>query len=136
MLTEQGLVTQTVEKASKEFNSAITRGDYDLYLGRTKLSANMDLSCFFHGNGSMRRNGIADPITYQLCVNALANHGNYYNLHEKVAEDARIVPLLFYGYAIYAERGLLSDLEPSRDNVFFYSLNKTMESIQIPTDYS
>lgn len=136
MLTEQGLVTETLEKASKEFNSAITRGDYDLYLGRTKLSANMDLSCFFHGNGSMRRNGVADPETYQLCVNALANHGNYYNLHQKVAEDARIVPLLFYGYSIYAERGLLSDLEPSRDNVFFYSLNKTMESIRIPTDYS
>ena len=136
MLTEQGLVTETVEKASKEFNSAITRGDYDVYLGRTKLSANMDLSCFFHGNGSMRRNGVADPDTYQLCVNALANHGNYYNLHQKVAEDARIVPLLFYGYSIYAERGLLSDLEPSRDNVFFYSLNKTMESIRIPTDYS
>lgn len=136
MLTEQGLVTETVEKASREFSKAITRGDYDLYLGRTKLSANMDLSCFFHGAGAMRRNGIADADTYQLCVNALANHGNYYNLHQKVAEDARIVPLLFYGYAIYAERGLLSDLEPSRDNVFFYSLNKTMESIQIPTDYS
>lgn len=136
MLTEQGLVTETVEKASTEFSKAITRGDYDLYLGRTKLSANMDLSCFFHGAGAMRRNGVADPDTYQLCVNALANHGNYYNLHQKVADDARIVPILFYGYSIYAERGLLSDLEPSRDNVFFYSLNKTMESIQIPTDYS
>ena len=136
MLTEQGLVTETVEKASTEFSKAITRGDYDVYLGRTKLSANMDLSCFFHGAGAMRRNGVADPETYQLCVNALANHGNYYNLHQKVAEDARIVPILFYGYSIYAERGLLSDLEPSRDNVFFYSLNKTMESIRIPTDYS
>ena len=61
---------------------------------------------------------------------------NYYNLHQKVADDARIVPILFYGYSIYAERGLLSDLEPARDNVFFYSLNKTMESIRIPTDYS
>ena len=136
MLTEQGLVTETVEKASTEFSKAITRGDYDVYLGRTKLSANMDLSCFFHGAGAMRRNGVADPDTYQLCVNALANHGNYYNLHQKVADDARIVPILFYGYSIYAERGLLSDLEPARDNVFFYSLNKTMESIRIPTDYS
>lgn len=136
MLTEQGLVTETVEKPTNEFRKAITRAEYDLFLGRTKLSANMDLSCFFYRYGSIRQNGIADTDTYALCLSALANHGNYYNLHQYVAEDARIIPLMFYGYAIYAERGLLSDLEPARDNVFFYSLDKTLESIQIPTDYS
>lgn len=136
MLTEQGLVTETVEKSSYEFRTAITRAEYDLYIGRTKLSANMDLSCFFGAWGNVSYNGISDTDTYNLCMNALANHGNYYNLHQKVADDGRIIPLLFYGYSIYAERGLLSDLEPARDNVFFYSLDKSMESIQIPTDYS
>lgn len=136
MLTEQGLVTETVEKPSYEFRSAITRAEYDLYLGRTKLSANMDLSAFFGAWGNLSYNGVSDTDTYSLCLNALANHGNYYNLHQKVADDGRIIPLLFYGYAVYAERGLLSDMEPARDNVFFYTLGKSMESIQIPTDYS
>ena len=136
MLTEHGMVTITVEMDSYDYEACIGRGDYDLYLGRTRLSANMDLSCFFRNWGSCSYNGVVDEDTYKLCLDALANRGNYYNLHEKVAEDGRIVPILFYGYAIYGTRGLLSDLRPSRDTVFFYSLNKTMEGIQIPTDYS
>ena len=42
---------------------------------------------------------------------------------------------MFYGHAIYGTRGLLSDLRPSRETVFYYSLNKTLDGIQIPTDY-
>ena len=31
--------------------------------------------------------------------------------------------------------GLVTDLEPSRDNVYFYRLGKTLAGIQIETDY-
>ena len=48
-----------------------------------------------------------------------------------IADDGRIVPILFGTYSIYAERGLLPDLNPSRDNVFFYTMGKTMESARI-----
>ena len=48
-----------------------------------------------------------------------------------IADDGRIIPILFGTYAIYAERGLLPDLNPARDNVFFYTLDKTMESVLI-----
>ncbi len=136
MLTDHGMVTVTVEKDSYDYKVEYNRGDFDLYLGRTKLPANMDLSTFFRPWGAASFNGVANDETYQLCLAALANRGNYYDLHEKVAEDGRIIPILFYGYAIYGTRGLLSDLRPSRDTVFFYSLNKTMEGIQIPTDYN
>ncbi len=135
MLTEHGMVTVTVEMDSYDYEACIGRGEYDLYLGRTRLSANMDLSSFFRPWGSCSYNGVSNEDTYKLCLDALANRGNYYNLHEKVAEDGRIIPILFYGYAIYGTRGLLSDLRPSRDTVFYYSLNKTLEGIQIPTDY-
>ena len=33
---------------------------------------------------------------------------------------------MFGHYNVYAERGLLPDLAPARDNVFYYSLGKTM----------
>lgn len=135
MLTEHGMVTVTVEMDSYDYEACIGRGEYDLYLGRTRLSATMDLSCFFRPWGSCSYNGVSNDDTYKLCLAALANRGNYYDLHEKVAEDGRIIPILFYGYAIYGTRGLLSDLRPSRDTVFYYSLNKTLDGIQIPTDY-
>jgi hypothetical protein len=79
--------------------------------------------------------GLSNPNIYSLCLNALANQGNYYDLHKAAADDGRVTSILFAGYAVYATRGLLTDLTPSRDNVFYYSLGKTMEDAQIPTVY-
>jgi peptide/nickel transport system substrate-binding protein len=133
--TEYGLPMEVDECTTAKFQQKIYNANYDLYLGITKLSANMDLSPFFAPYGNLARNGISDEATYSLCLESLANQGNYYNLHKAVADDGRIIPIAFFGYAIYATRGLMTDLTPGRDNVFAYSLGKTMESARIPTDY-
>ena len=134
--TEFGLPMETLEYSTSAYQSAIVAGNYDLYLGQTRLSSNMDLSPFFAPYGNLSRNGIADPTTYNLCLESLANSGNYYNLHQQVATEGRIIPIAFYRYAVYAIRGLLTDLTPARDNLFYYSLGKTLDGIQIPTDYA
>ena len=43
-------------------------------------------------------------------------------------DDGRLCPVLFRSYAVYATRGLLTGLTPSRDSVFYYSLGRTMEN--------
>ena len=134
--TEYGLPMEVMSCSSAKFQTEIYNANYDLFLGMTKLSANMDLSPFFAPYGNLSRNGIADQVAYSLCLESLANQGNYYNLHKLVADDAKIIPIAFFGYSIYATRGLLTDLTPSRDNVFAYSLGKTMQQIQIPTEYN
>lgn len=136
MLSECGLPIVTDEQSSTAFTYKLIRGEYDLYLAQTKLPPNMDLSEFFRPYGELGYNGITNNDLYTLCKDSLANQGNYYNLLKSVADDGRICPILFSGHSIYAERGLLSDLTPSRDNVFCYSLGKTMEGIQIPTEYN
>lgn len=135
-LTEFGLPTTVLEKSSAGFQQEIYNGNYDIYLGQTKLSSNMDLSQFFKPYGNMSRNGVSDETIYALCLESLANQGNYYNLLKAVADDARIIPIAFFSYAVYATRGLLTDLTPARDNIFYYSLGKTMDAIQIPTEYN
>ena len=135
-LTKLGLATVTYEVGGVEFNEQVRNGNYDLYLGCTRLSPNMDLSAFFATGGSLSYNGVADDNLYSLCLAALENHGNYYTLYQKVAQDGRIVPLIFCSYAVYATRGLLSDLKPARDNVFFYSLGRTQEDALMAVDYS
>jgi ABC-type transport system substrate-binding protein len=132
--TEFGLPFEVVEATSARFQQEVYNANYDLYLGMTKLSSNMDLSPFFAPYGNLSRNGIADAALYSLCQESLANQGNYYNLHKAVADDGRIIPIAFFGYAVYATRGVLTDLTPSRDNIFAYSLGKTMESIRIQTE--
>ena len=42
-------------------------------------------------------------------------------------KDGHFCPIVFRSYAVYASRGLLTDLTPSRNNVFYYSIGKSME---------
>ncbi len=133
--TDLGLPTETVEVSTNSYYASITRGDYDMYLGQTKLSPNMDLSAFFGPWANISYNGISNTQLYNLTLDALANSGNYYNLHKSVAEDGRIIPILFAGYAVFTERGLLSTLAPSRDNVFYYARSWTMEQARLETIY-
>ena len=135
LLTDYGLPTEVLACNSKTFKEVLSRADYDLYLGQTKLPANMDLSEFFRPYGNLSRNGISDAALLSRCHDALANRGNYTNLHQQVMEEGRICPILFHQYAIYATRGLISEMDPSRDAVFFYRLDKTLAEIQDEIEY-
>ena len=126
MLKECGLVVEMKELTDSSYTSALRNWDYDLYVGQTKLSANMDLSEFFSTNGALSWGGINDVTTYTLCRQAIENHGNYYTLHQNVMENGYLCPILFRSYGIYATRGLLTSLTPSRDSVFFYTIGKTV----------
>ena len=136
MLSECGLNIVMVEKKNSDFLRSIKNGNFDMYLGQTRLSPNMDLSEFFRTWGNLSWGSVDNVDLNKLCQEALDNHGNYYNLHKAVADDGRIIPLLFCGYAIYADRGLVSDLRPSRDNVFFYTLGRTEMDALVPIDYN
>lgn len=129
MLTDCGLTVKIVELNTKEFRSRAAGKDYDLYLGQTKLSANMDLSAFFKQEGSLSYGGLADPAIYAMSQEALTNSGIFYNLHKMVMDDAQLCPLLFRSYGIYTRRGMLPDLYPSRDRVLNYSGGQTLEDI-------
>ncbi len=132
MLSDCGLNVELKAVGSSEYMESLIYRTFDLYLGQTKLSANMDLSPFLYTWGELSYGHMNDNALYELCLEALENSGNYYNLHQKLMNDGRLCPILFCSYAVYATRGLLSDLTPSRDNVFYYSLGKTMEDALIP----
>lgn len=122
----------TVKALSGEnYTSALNKGQYDLHLGQTKLSPNMDLSAFFSPDGSLNFGGMEDAGIYSLCQDALANSGNYTGLHRAVLQDGMLCPVAFLTHAVYAQRGLPENFTPARDFLFFYSLDTTMEEILI-----
>lgn len=131
MIAGCGLVVEMKELGGSEYQYALQTRDYDLYVGQTKLSPNMDLTAFFADNGSLSFGGIEDISMYALCLDALANHGNYYTLHKRIMDTGILCPVLFRSYAVYATRGVLTGLAPSRDNIFYYSLGRTMEDALI-----
>lgn len=127
MLEECGIHVTMVECSGSEYSYHLGKLHFDLYLGQSVLSPNMDLSPFFSTSGRLRHGGLADPAIYALCQESLANSGNYYNLHKMVMENSRLCPVLFSVYSVHATRGLLTGLTPSRDNVFFHTRGLTMK---------
>ena len=126
MLGTGGMIVEVVSKPEKEYVQALEEGDYELYLGQTRLSPNMDLSPFFSSNGALNYGEIDDIATYNLCLQALENQGNYYTLHQTVMDEGYLCPILFRSYAVYATRGLVTRLQPARDNLFCYSIGRTL----------
>ena len=135
MLEGYGFTVTISALSGNSYTNALKNNKFDLHLGQTKLSANMDLTEFFRPYGEMSRGGLQHETIYSMCLNALENNGNYYNLYQKLVQDGRVIPVMFGHYNVYAERGLMPELEPSRDNVFYYSLGKTMEGTLIEETY-
>ena len=134
-LTEYGLPTGTLECSGQNYEAVLRANNWDIYLGQTRLPPNMDLSEFFRNWGNLSAGGMVNDTLLELCKDALENSGTTSDLLKKVAEDGRVIPVLFGYHAVYAERGLFKNLAPARDNAFFYSMGKTMIGIQIDTVY-
>lgn len=134
MLTDCGLVVEMKEYAESKYMETLLAGNFDLYLGQTKLSSTMDLTQFYATGGTLRYGGLTDTTIYEACRKAMENSGNYYDLHKLVLEDGQLISILFRNNALYAQRGLAADLEPARDNIFFYSLGKKLADI-MTVDY-
>jgi hypothetical protein len=126
-----GMTVELLSLDTEQYKYYLKMGWFDLYLGQTRLSPNMDLSAFFHSNGAVSWGSVDSVSLYTLCLESLANHGNFYTLHQNVMEDGRVCPILFRSYAVYATRGLLTSLTPARDNVFYYSLGRSMEKAKL-----
>ena len=138
-LTELGVPCGTMEygaNTNPTYEVVLRANNWDLYLGQTRLSPNYDLTEFFRGWGELSWGAIDNKDVYTLVQDSLENSGSYYNLLKDVAERAYIIPVLFGYYTVYAERGLFDNLAPARDNVFYYTLGKTMKDTQIATVYN
>jgi len=134
MLRAGGLKVTIVKSSAEDLVENLKYTEYDLYLGQTKLSANMDISAFFGTNTTLNYGGLADPGLHQMSLDAMTNAGNFYKLHEAVMEEGQLCPILFQSDAIYVQRGMLPALSPARDGVFHYSLGRTLEDALISSD--
>lgn len=117
-LEELGLDVTLSALEEDAYLNALRAGNYDIYLGEVRLSANFDLSPFFSDDGALNYGGMASSSISTLNTMALENSGNYYDLFEAVMDDGQLCPLLMRTYAVYATRGIATDLMPGLDNVF------------------
>ena len=97
------------------FISALRYGNYDLYFGEIRLSANFDLGSFFRHGGSVAYGGMESGSAVDLCARMLENSGNAYDLHKRVMDQGYLCPIAFKSYTVYTTRGAAQELEPALD---------------------
>jgi ABC-type transport system substrate-binding protein len=131
MLADYGFTVTVSALSGNSYTNALKNGKFDLHLGQTKLSANMDLSAFFDPDGALSLGGLADTAAFALAQGAMENEGNYEHLYKRVMTNGMLCPILFRTYAIYVQRGLFDDLTPAKDNIFYYDLGRTLESAKL-----
>lgn len=130
MLTDCGLQVEVKEETGEPYYQALRYKEYDLYLGQTRLSPNMDLTEFFHPDGKISFGPMNEAAIYAQCLLALENSGNYTDMCKAILNDGRLTPVLFRNYAVYANRGVVEELSPARDNLFYYDLGLTLDDVR------
>lgn len=130
MLEDCSLKVTVRSVSGEDYTKALRNGNYDLHLGQTMLSPNMDLSAFFDSEGALNYGGMSDAGIFALCQDALSNSGNYTALHQAVLEDAMLCPVAFLSYAVYTQPDLVADFAPARDCIFYYTLGKNLDEIR------
>lgn len=131
MLESFGFTVTVSALRGDDYTKALKNGKFDLHLGQTRLSPNMDLTPFFDPNGTLSYGGLADTVNYTLAQGVLENKGNYGPLYRRILEEGMLIPLLFRSYAIYVQRGLFEDLTPARDHIFYYDLGRDLASAKL-----
>ncbi len=105
------------------YDKALQNGDYDLFYGEVRLTANFDLSAFFSKGGALNFGGISDAGLALLCTTSLENSGDYVELCKQVMDMGAICPVVFKSYVVCVSRGRLTAMTPAVDCVLHNSAN-------------
>lgn len=115
----------TVDKLTWEnYVAALAAGDFDLYLGEVRLTADFDLSSLLSYGGALNYGGWQDETTQALLA-AFAGAGDTdraaaaTQLYTHLCQQVPIAPICFKNGSALTQWGRLKGLSPVQNNVFF-----------------
>lgn len=106
-----------------DYVAALTDGDYDMYYGDVKLTADFDLSSLLCDDGSLNYGNVSDP-TYEAYINNYLtstddNRQMSFDLMcDYIARTAPIIPILFETEQIITHRDVISGITATPYNIF------------------
>lgn len=120
--TRAGLPTEMQVLPWEEYMAALAAGDFDLYYGEVRLSADWNLSQLLSPGGALNYGGWSNPQTGQL-IAALASAEDRTaaarTLCAHLQSQAPILPLCFKSSSVLAQAGVLEGLQPTAAEPFY-----------------
>jgi len=105
----------------EEYQTALAAGDYDLYYGEVRLTADWDLSALVGAGGALNLSGFSDPaVEGALTAFAASPRGgtDAKALCAALAQQAPILPLCFKRVSVLTQAGAVEGLAPAAANPF------------------
>lgn len=121
---EKLCITVNVVKLSwQDYTDRLAKGDFDLYLAETQLTADFDLEPLVGTGGGLNYGNWADTETDRLLDSLRAAPGGARNaaasgLYEWLADQAPIVPICFKNHTVLTQWGQVTGLNPARGDPF------------------
>jgi peptide/nickel transport system substrate-binding protein len=123
-LTQLGLSVTLSELSWSDFKSAIEAGEYDLYLGEVRMTADFALDAFLAEEGVLNWSGYAnDDLTALMTAFDRAAGEERQTaaaaLDRALAEEAPFIPLCFKSGSVLYQWNTLNHLTPTQQNPFY-----------------
>lgn len=119
-------VTVTVEQLTWDaYTAALAAGEYDLYLGEVRLTADFDLTVLIGPAGSLNFSRWTDAETATLLSAFRAAQGDNRStaanaLYLRLGEEMPFTPLCFKNWSILSQWGQTSGATPTQQNMFYH----------------
>lgn len=125
----QSGVAVTVEKLPWEaYTAALSKGDFDLYLGEVRLTADFDLSALLNPGGALNYGGYSNATTTALLTSLRSAAGEARSaaasaLAQDLAQQVPFAPLCFKNWSALVQWGQVSGITPTQQNLFYQFWN-------------
>lgn len=100
-LNNSGFYIEVTPLSFEDYSERISSGNYNMYIGETKLDFSMDLSQFFTEDGSLSK-GLAQEKTAQSYFDMRSGKISYEDFYRVFVEYHPFVPLVFRTGAVFS----------------------------------
>lgn len=121
-LSDFDLTVQVEALPWAEYTAALAAGDFDLYYGEVRLTADWDLSALVGTGGALNHGGWSDARTDQLLAAFAAAEDRAAAMDAlcaRLADQAPILPLCFGASSVLYQTGVVSGLAPTAAEPFY-----------------
>lgn len=120
--TAAGVPTEVRTLPWEEYSAALAAGNFDLFYGEVKLTADWDLSALLATDGALNYGGWTDPRTDQLladCASAADCAAAVETLCKHIQSQAPILPVCFKSTSVLMQANVLEGLSPTMAEPFY-----------------
>lgn len=128
---------QVAELPWEEYLAALESGEFDLYLGEVRLTADWDLTGLVGSEGALNYGGYASEATDRLLLEFAGAEDRAFSaqrLMSHLQANAPIAPVCFKNYAVLTHPGVVEGLSPAPGNIFRGMENWTIHLEESPAE--